>query len=271
MRELNTASSTSCPLVSARRFLQRAVPPQQRHALGRRQLSLNQNQPQRWATPLWQLAAAAPSAAACDGAASGSSGTVEAEHEAMVHRLLLHSRHASRLGRGLLDAQAKRNHRRRPWADSDAELRQRLRQLLELGFTEAALHVGISQEGGGPYSTEVALGDSKQVLQAIGSEHRQLHGPQSSAVFTRSPGDVARSLDWLQQLFGMTQWQLAQACAKSPQLLDYPIYILKHNWAAVVEAFHPAPASRFMLASALQRGHALFILLPPDILGCGLP
>jgi hypothetical protein len=57
------ASSTLCPLVSVRRHMHRAAPPQQRYALSDWQLSVNQKQQQRRATPLRQLVAA-PSAAA---------------------------------------------------------------------------------------------------------------------------------------------------------------------------------------------------------------
>ena len=122
MRELNTASSTSCPLVSARRFLQRAVPPQQRHTLGRRQLSLNQNQQQRWAAPQRQLTLAwrrDDGAAPVQRAALWTGRGSTAQLEAAVARLL-HFSHC-------MKDQAMRTQGTQPagkshWAYSDAEL-----------------------------------------------------------------------------------------------------------------------------------------------------
>ena len=90
------ASSTSCPLVSARRFLQRAVPSPQRHALSHRQLSLDQKQ-QRRAAPRRQLTLAWRSAG--EDAPWAGRGT-DAQLEAAVARLLRFSHYRRELAMG---------------------------------------------------------------------------------------------------------------------------------------------------------------------------
>ena len=185
----------------------------------------------------------------------GSSSSLDAEQQAAASRLLLHSREHSQ-------------HRTKQYHTDDA-LEQRMHHLLQLGFSERAMRAAIKRDGGGPYVAEATLGAAVRVLRAAGFNQKQLDGLLvESSVFTRSPADIADTLAWLLQQFGLTEQQLPLACARSPTLLHYKLETLQHNWSEVEETYDPTPAAMNKLATALRQGKAKFLLLPPKTVRC---
>ena len=175
--------------------------------------------------------------------------------------------------------------------DSDDDLRQRLRELLELGFSEAALREGIRQEGGGPCKTTGAMREAVSVLKAMVAMHGRLRRRQqqqqqqqqgreqgqgqackwqpmsnwnSSVVFAQPPTNIANSVRWLRKQFGLSTRQLTQVCARSPALLERKLQDLQHNWAAVERTFAPPLEATDALRFVLRRGLADVILLHPE-------
>jgi hypothetical protein len=144
--------------------------------------------------------------------------------------------------------------------------------LLQPGFSEAAVREAIKGDDGGPYVAEESLGEAVRVLRAAGFSQKQLDCLLGKGnAFKRSPADLSANLAWLRQQFGLSEQQLALACTRSHELLTFKLATLHHKWAEVECTYKPTPAAKRKLAAALRSGRAEFIGWKAATVRCGLP